>query len=91
MKNILSFLSLFFFLTNPFLSQSQIQSLRFDEPGSLTVNGIEIQKKQAVPFPSGVPLFSLLIDSIFIIPIPERPSLGKTRSLLCWPTVSGGL
>jgi len=79
MKNILSFLSLFFFLTNPFLSQSQIQSLRFDEPGSLTVNGIEIQKKQAVPFPSGVPLFSLLIDSNFYNSYSGKTILGKNE------------
>src|ERR1035437_9897648 len=65
MKNILSFLSLFFFLSNSFPAKSQIQSLRFDEPNSFTVNGLVFQKKQAVSFPYGVPLFSLLIDSNF--------------------------
>jgi len=65
MKKCFSFLSFFFFFPTFYPAFSQIQSLRFDEPNSFTVNGLVFQKKQAVSFPYGVPLFSLLIDSNF--------------------------
>jgi len=79
MKNTLSVLSLFFFLSNSFPAKSQIQSLRFDEPNSLTINGLVLQKKQAVTFSYGVPLFSVLIDSNFYNSFCGKAIFGKNE------------
>ncbi|MCX6249091.1 MAG: SUMF1/EgtB/PvdO family nonheme iron enzyme [Bacteroidetes bacterium] len=65
MKYIVSpFLSLFL-LIGSLSAQNQIQSLRFDEPNSFTVNGVVLEKKHSIALQYGVPLFSVLIDSNF--------------------------
>ncbi len=92
MKTIFSFLSLFFFLTNSFLSQSQIQSLRFDEPNSFTVNGLVFHKKPAVSFTYGVPLFSVLIDSNFYNSYCGKVTFGKNEiSFILADSIQGSM
>ena len=92
MKNTLSVLSLFFFLSNSFPAKSQIQSLRFDEPNSLTINGLVLQKKQAVTFSYGVPLFSVLIDSNFYNSYCGKAAFGKNEiSFVLADSIQGSL
>jgi len=79
MKYLFLFLVIFFFLTGSFPAKGQIRSLSFDDPNSLTVNGLIIREKQAVPFSCGIPLFSVLIDSNFYNSYCGKAVFGKNE------------
>jgi hypothetical protein len=92
MKNVFSFLSLFFFLSTLIPACPQIQSLRFDEPNSFTINGLVLQKKQAVPFSYGIPMFSVLIDSNFYNSYCGKAAFGKNEiSFMLADSIQGTL
>jgi hypothetical protein len=78
MRKCFLFLSFFLFFPAFYPVFSQIQSIRFDEPNSFTVNGLVIQKK-LVPFSYGVPVFSLLIDSNFYNSYCGKTLFGKNE------------
>ena len=79
MKKVFSFLLMLFLFTISFPARSQIQSLRFDEPNSFTVNGLITREKKAVNFSYGLPLFSVLIDSNFYNSYCGKTSFGKNE------------
>ncbi|MCX6244058.1 MAG: SUMF1/EgtB/PvdO family nonheme iron enzyme [Bacteroidetes bacterium] len=65
------------FIFSDFFVYAQIKSLRFDEPGALSVKGIILQKKQELPLKYGLPLFSVLIDSNFYNSFCGKTTFGK--------------
>jgi gamma-glutamyl hercynylcysteine S-oxide synthase len=65
-KTLLLILTYFLvFFTPGFTQIKQIKSLKFDEPSSLAVKGIILEKEGTVNLSNSVPFFSLLIDNEF--------------------------
>jgi hypothetical protein len=92
MKNVFSFLILFFFLSTLIPARPQIQSLQFDEPNSFTVNGLVLKEKLLIPFSYGVPLFSVLIDSNFYNSYCGKAAFGKNEiSFILADSIQGSL
>lgn len=58
-------------------NKGQIRSLKFDEPASFTVKGIQMAGSKTAEFPYGLPLYSIMIDSNFYNSYCSKPDFKK--------------
>lgn len=77
MERVKSLLLSVLFLTCSIVGLPQIQSLKFDEPESFTVKGVNLSNGTTLDFPYGLPLFSVIIDGNFYNSYCSKPDYIK--------------